>query len=49
GQGDVDFAGWLHALKEIGYQGYLTIEREVGNNPVQDIALAVDYSKNAGI
>ncbi|MEG0048863.1 MAG: sugar phosphate isomerase/epimerase family protein [Clostridia bacterium] len=49
GQGDVDFAGWLHALKEIGYQGYLTIEREVGNNPVQDIALAVDYLKNAGI
>lgn len=41
GQGNVDFPAYFAKLKEIGYQGYLTIEREVGADPAGDIALAV--------
>lgn len=43
GQGDVDFKKYLAALYEIGYQGYLTIEREVGDNPEKDIEMAVAF------
>ena len=32
-------------LKEIGYDGFLTIERECGENPVADIEKATDYLK----
>lgn len=45
GKGQVDFDRYLGALKEIGYHGYLTIEREVGLNPAADIFLAVEYLK----
>ena len=43
GEGDVDFDNYLKALDEIGYKGFLTIEREVGENPCDDIALAVKF------
>ncbi len=43
GQGAVDFPRYLKALEEIGYKGFLTIEREVGGNPAADIKLAADY------
>ena len=43
GTGKVDFPAYLKALEEIGYKGFLTIEREVGNNPTKDIATAVDF------
>lgn len=43
GQGAVDFPRYLKALDEIGYKGFLTIERECGANPVADIKLAADY------
>lgn len=46
GQGDVDFKQYLQALTDIGYKGFLTIEREVGHNPEADIQLAVDFLKN---
>ena len=45
GQGSVPYEGYLAALKEIGYHGFLTIEREVGSNPVDDIATAVKFLK----
>ena len=45
GQGKVDFDRYLKALSEIGFSGYLTIEREVGANPAADIQLAVDFLK----
>ena len=45
GEGDVPFDRYLKALEEIGYHGFLTIEREVGDNPAKDIALAVDFLK----
>ena len=43
GTGSVDFPGYLKALEEIGYKGFLTIEREVGDNPVGDIKTAFDF------
>lgn len=43
GQGDVDFPKYLKALDDIGYTGFLTIEREVGDDPTADIALAVRF------
>lgn len=43
GEGDVDFKNYLKALDDIGYKGYLTIEREIGDNPQADISKAVDY------
>ncbi len=46
GQGNVPFDRYLAALWEIGYRGYLTIERECGENPSADIAMAVDFLKS---
>lgn len=46
GEGDVDFPNYLKALEDIGYQGFLTIEREVGDDPGKDIATAVTFLKN---
>lgn len=45
GQGNVDFPRYLQALTDIGYTGYLTIEREVGSTPEADIAEAVTFLK----
>lgn len=43
GTGSVDFPKYLAALEEVGYRGYLTIEREVGADPAGDIAKAADF------
>ena len=43
GTGSVDFPKYLAALEEVGYKGYLTIEREVGADPSGDIAKAADF------
>ena len=43
GEGDVDFIGYVQALKDIGFDGFLTIERETGANPAEDIVLAKEY------
>ena len=43
GTGSVDFPGYLKALEEIGYKGFLTIEREVGKDPAGDIKTAYDF------
>ena len=45
GTGDVDFPAYLAALKAVGYDGYLTIERETGADPEADIILARDTVK----
>ncbi|MEW4368295.1 sugar phosphate isomerase/epimerase family protein [Paenibacillus kandeliae] len=45
GEGSVDFKAYFAALQDIGYTGYLTIEREVGNQPEQDIRKAVEFIK----
>ena len=46
GQGGVDFDNYLAALRDVGYKGYLTIEREVGDDPAADIKMAVDFLHN---
>ncbi|NLA83919.1 MAG: sugar phosphate isomerase/epimerase [Clostridiales bacterium] len=43
GEGNVDFPKYLKALEDIGFKGFLTIEREVGEEPEKDIRLAVDF------
>ena len=45
GQGDVKWDGYLKALSEVGYTGFLTIERECGETPEKDIAMAVEFLK----
>lgn len=46
GQGSVDFDAYLKALHEIGYEGFLTIEREVGADPAADIGMAVNFLRH---
>ncbi len=46
GKGSVDFNAYVKALQEIGYTGFLTVEREVGVNPEKDIREAVNFLKN---
>lgn len=43
GEGDVNFTEYIKALDDIGYKGFLTIEREVGENPEEDIKNAVIF------
>ncbi len=43
GRGSVDFPAYLRALDDIGYHGFLTIEREAGDDPAKDIGEAADY------
>ena len=46
GTGSVDFPAYLKALEEIGFKGFLTIEREVGDTPEKDIKIAYDFLKD---
>ena len=43
GEGSVPWQGYLQALTDIGYTGFLTIEREVGDDPAADISKAVSF------
>jgi len=43
GEGQVPWDEYLATLRDVGYNGYLTIEREVGDNPVADIQRAIDF------
>jgi len=45
GAGKVDWGKYLAALKEIGYTGFLTVERETGEDPAYDIELAINFLK----
>lgn len=45
GRGRVDFPAYLAALREIGFHGFLTIERECGEQPEVDIKEAVSFLK----
>lgn len=46
GKGHVDFPNYLKALDEIGYRGFLTIERECGEDPARDIGEAISFLQN---
>ncbi len=45
GSGDVNWDEYVTALMDIGYDGYLTIEREAGEQPLDDIRGAVKFIK----
>lgn len=47
GKGDVPFDEYLGALREFDFKGFLTIEREVGEDPVKDVAEAVQFLRKA--
>lgn len=46
GEGDVKWEAYLAALEDIGYRGFLTIEREAGDDPAKDIGMAVNFLKD---
>ena len=46
GTGGVDFAKYLAALEDVGFRGFLTIERECGDDPASDIAAAAQFLRN---
>ncbi len=46
GEGGVNFPAYLAALEEVGYRGFLTIEREAGDDPVKDIGDAAEYLRS---
>jgi sugar phosphate isomerase/epimerase len=43
GHGDIDWMLFLGALEEIGYRGWVTIEREQGTNRLAEAAAAVSF------
>ena len=45
GEGQVDWPAYINALNEIGFNGFLTIERECGDDPKKDIIKAVSFLK----
>lgn len=46
GRGSTDFPALLGALEEHDYRGYFTVEREGAENPVAEIAQAIEYLKS---
>lgn len=46
GEGSVNWDRYIKALRDVGYDGFLTIEREVGADPAQDIKTAIDFMKS---
>ena len=42
GEGDVNFGAYIEALRSVGFDGYLTVERETGANPEADIITALN-------
>lgn len=43
GEGQVNWSAYIAALADIGYDGFLTIERECGDDPAKDITKAAEY------
>ncbi|HUW59035.1 MAG TPA: sugar phosphate isomerase/epimerase family protein [Planctomycetota bacterium] len=43
GEGDVRWEEYLGAMAEIGYEGFFTIEREAGDDPVKDVTDAIAF------
>ena len=46
GEGQVDFPTYVGLMRELGYDGAYTIERETGDDPVGDIRKAVEFLKS---
>jgi L-ribulose-5-phosphate 3-epimerase len=41
GQGDIDWVKFVAVLEEVGYRGWLTVERETGDNRLPEVAEGV--------
>ena len=48
GEGSVNWDEYIGALREVGFDGYLTIERECGDTPAADIKKAADFIRAGG-
>jgi sugar phosphate isomerase/epimerase len=46
GRGSVDFPEIIGRLEEFGYRGFFTVLRENSTDPVNEIAMSVEYLKN---
>lgn len=46
GEGGVPWPAYLNALDDIGFHGFLTIEREVGPDPTADIKMAINFLRD---
>ena len=46
GEGSVNWDRYVKALRDVGYDGFLTIERETGADPAADIKTAIDFIKS---
>jgi L-ribulose-5-phosphate 3-epimerase len=43
GHGDIDWVRYVGVLEEVGYRGWLTVERETGDNRLSDVAEGVAF------
>jgi len=43
GDGDVEWEAYIAALESVGFDGFYTIEREVGDDPAADIRTAAEF------
>jgi sugar phosphate isomerase/epimerase len=43
GHGDIDWLRYLEALEDVEYRGWLTVERETGENRLADVAAGVAF------
>jgi sugar phosphate isomerase/epimerase len=48
GHGDIDWMQFLGVLEEIDYRGWMTLERDGGDNPRGDIASGVAFLRRLG-
>lgn len=46
GQGWVEWPRYLGLLKSAGYEGYLAVERETGDDPIGDVTRAVEFLRS---
>lgn len=46
GAGSADFPAILAALENYGYSGYLTVAREQADDPIGEVAQAIEYLRN---
>lgn len=49
GRGEVDWPTLLALVQEIGYRGWMTVRRTEGDDPVGDVARAVEFIRRVGM
>lgn len=49
GEGDVNWKEYFEALRAVGFDGFLTIERETGADPIADIKKAQSFAIASGV